>query len=164
VTEAWLRGPVNGIDPLVMPAVHALMHAEEEIARVVPGLTADELWSMPGGAASIGYHLKHIAGSIDRMLTYARGATLGRGQLAGLSDESKRDGDAAGLGDEARKAIESAIAQISTTPIASLHEPRTVGRKALPTTVFGLLFHIGEHTARHAGQIVTLSKVVHPHQ
>jgi hypothetical protein len=46
------------------------------------------------------------------------------------------------------------------TPTPKLHEKRTVGRKALPTTVFGILFHIGEHSARHAGQVVTLSKVV----
>jgi uncharacterized damage-inducible protein DinB len=160
VTEAWLRGPVSGIEPVVMPAVHALMHAQEEIARIAPALGDDELWATPGGAASIGFHLRHITGSIDRMLTYAADGALDRRQLATLGDEARPEGTATQLAVQADQAIERAIAQIRDTPATALHDARTVGRAALPTTVFGLLFHIGEHTARHAGQIVTLAKVV----
>jgi hypothetical protein len=35
-----------------------------------------------------------------------------------------------------------------------------VGRARLPSTVFGLLFHVAEHTQRHAGQAITTAKIV----
>jgi uncharacterized damage-inducible protein DinB len=161
VTEAWLRGPVDGIDPLLMPAVHALMHAQEEIAQAgVSSLTTDKLWARPGGAGSIGFHLKHIANSIDRMLTYAHGRDLDQRQFAALRDEATSGGDAAPLVEDLNRSIARAIGEMRETPVATLQQPRTIGRKALPTTLFGILFHIGEHSARHAGQIVTLTKVV----
>ncbi len=146
-----------------MPAVHALMQAGDEIARAARGLTVEELWAKPGGAAPVGFHLKHVAGSIDRLLTYARGGALDRRQLAALSDEAAPGHPPAGaesLITAAEAAIATAIAQIRATPADALHEPRTVGRAALPQTVFGLLFHVAEHTQRHAGQIVTLATVV----
>jgi uncharacterized damage-inducible protein DinB len=161
VTEAWLRGPVAGVDPLLMPAVHALMHAREEIEASAPSLTVEQLWTRPGGSASVGFHIRHIANSIDRMLTYARGGDLDERQWAALRAESTPGKEpVAALIDELQHAIDRAIAVMRATPTPKLHEKRTVGRKALPTTVFGILFHIGEHSARHAGQVVTLSKVV----
>jgi uncharacterized damage-inducible protein DinB len=161
VTEAWLRGPVDGIDPLLMPAVHALMHAQEEIAQAgVSLLTTDQLWARPGGAGSIGFHLKHIANSIDRLLTYAHGGDLDQRQFAALRDEATSGGEVAPLVEDLDRAIARAIREMRETPVAALQEARTIGRKALPTTLFGIVFHIGEHSARHAGQIVTLTKVV----
>lgn len=163
MTEAWLRGPVSGVDPLVMPAVHALLQASDEITRAAPGLAVDQLWAMPGGSGSVGFHLRHVARSIDRLLTYAHQQGLSEQQLAALRDEGvpgDPPAEAAALVDQARHAIKRAIAEIKATPVATLQEPRAIGRAKLPATLFGLLFHIGEHTARHAGQIVTLSKVV----
>jgi len=161
MTEAWLRGPVRGIDPLLMPAVQALMHAQEDIAQAgVSLLTPEQLWAKPGGAGSIGFHLKHIANSIDRMLTYAHGRDLDERQFAALRDEATSGGNAAPLVDNLDRAIARAITEIGETPVSALPEPRAIGRHKLPTTLFGILFHIGEHSARHAGQIVTLSKVV----
>jgi uncharacterized damage-inducible protein DinB len=158
-----LRGPVSGVDPMVMPAVHALMQASDEITRAAPGLTATQLWATPGGAGSVGFHLRHITGSIDRFLMYAHSRPLTAEQFATLREEGvpgDPPAEAAPLVDEARTAIKRAIAEIKATPVSTLPEPRAIGRAALPTTLFGLLFHIGEHTARHAGQIVTLAKVV----
>jgi uncharacterized damage-inducible protein DinB len=161
--EAWLRGPLPGVDPWLQPAAHALTQAGEEIERAATGLTPDELWAMPGGGASIGFHLRHIAGSIDRLLTYARGGSLDARQFAVLAAEG-RPGEppatAEALLATARAAIEQALAEIRRTPAATLLEPRAVGRQALPTTVLGLLFHVGEHTQRHAGQVVSLARVV----
>src|SRR5437879_12289599 len=85
--EAWLRGPIPGIDPLLMPAAHALVQASEDVARAASGLALAELWAKPGGAASIGFHLKHICGSLDRLLTYARGRPLNPEQMRGLAGE-----------------------------------------------------------------------------
>jgi DinB family protein len=146
----------------LQPAAHALMQAGEELGAAA-GLTSDELWATPGGAASVGYHLRHIAGSIDRLLTYAQGLPLDRRQHETLGAESRPGmppDEGAVLVAEARAAIDRAMQVLRDTPVAVLLEPRTVGRKALPTTVLGLLFHIGEHTQRHAAQIITTAKVV----
>lgn len=161
--EPWLRGAVPGVPPLLMPAVHALMQAMEDVARAAAPLTPAQLWTTPGGAASVGFHLRHLAGSTDRLLTYARGESLNAGQLAVLAAEREPGtppADAATLVPAAGHALEGAIDVIRRASPESLLEPRAVGRARLPTTVIGLLFHIAEHAQRHAGQVVTTARVV----
>ena len=161
--EAWLRGPLEGVDPMLMPAAHALVQASEDLERAALGLTVQELWVKPGGAASLGFHLRHIAGSTDRLLTYARGDQLTDAQRQGIALEQQAGdppADAATLVREARAAIECALAAIRTVPKESLLDARAIGRAALPTNVFGLLCHIAEHTQRHTGQIITTAKIV----
>ena len=156
--EVWLRGPVAGVDPLLMPAAHALMQTLEDAERETAHLSADDLWRPAGGAAPIGFHLRHLAGSIDRLLTYARGQKLNDSQRAALAGEKAAGdppADATMLLDALRRTIDDALAQIQATPVSALNEPRTVGRAAVPTTVLGLLFHAAEHAQRHAGQIAT---------
>ena len=87
--EAWLRGPVAGVAPELMPAAHALIDALEDIEGAVAGLTTEELWLRPGGAASVGFHLRHVPGSLERLLTYARGEGLSRPQLAAIGEEAE---------------------------------------------------------------------------
>jgi hypothetical protein len=161
--EAWLCGPLEGVDPMLMPAAHALVQAREDLELAASELTVEQLWLKPGGAAPLGFHLRHVAGSIDRLLTYARGAQLSEIQRQAIPLEGQ-PGDppakAVTLIRGAQAAIERALAAIRSTPKESLFEPRTIGRKALPTTVLGLLFHIGEHTQRHTGQVITTAKIV----
>ena len=125
-------------------------------------LSDAQLWARPGGAASAGFHVKHLAGSLDRLLTYARGETLNARQRAELQAEDiPNPGEsAAALFSSAVAAIDAAIAQVRATPIETLGEERPVGRAALPSTVRGLLFHAAEHAQRHAGQLATTVKVV----
>jgi uncharacterized damage-inducible protein DinB len=158
--EAWLRGPLPDVDPYLMPAAHALVQAGEDLARAVEGLPAERLWARPGGAASVGFHLCHIPGSIDRLLTYARGEALSDAQRAAAKAEGLPEGDATSLLAAARRAIEQALAQIRETPRESLLDGRPVGRAGLPSTVLGLLFHVAEHTQRHTGQVIATAKVV----
>jgi uncharacterized damage-inducible protein DinB len=161
--EAWLRGPLEGVDPLLMPAAHALVQASEDIERAASGLTIGELWVKPGGAASLGFHLRHVAGSIDRLLTYARGERLNTAQrafLAAEQDAGEPAADAATLVRDAQAAIAVALSVLRSTPSSALLEPCTVGRAALPTNVLGLLVHIAEHTQRHTGQVITTAKIV----
>ena len=160
--EAWLRGPVEGIEPLLMPAAHALIQAREDVARAASGATVEQLWQRPGGAASAGFHLRHIAGSLDRLSTYARGELLSDAQRAALARESTPGAGARELVDETCQAIDRALDQLRRTPREVLLEPRTVGRAGLPATVLGLLFHGAEHTTRHVGQLITTLKVVQP--
>ena len=159
--EYWLRGPIEGVPPALMPAAHALLQTLEDVERAVDGLTVDQIWMAPGGAGSIGFHLVHLSGSTDRLLTYARGLTLNDGQKAALGKEKDPPRtDAAPLLADFRRTVDAALAQIRATPPESLADARAVGRAALPTTVLGLIFHAAEHSQRHAGQVVTTAKVV----
>jgi len=161
--EPWLRGPVEGIPPLLMPVAHALVMAREDVAVALAELGPEELWSRPRGAASAGFHAMHLAGSLDRLFTYARGEQLSATQLDALKAERRseeRVGIQEALVADFDAAIERALDQLRATDPATLLEPREVGRARLPSTVLGLLFHAAEHTQRHIGQLVTTSKVV----
>ncbi len=161
--EAWLRGAVEGVDAILLPAAHALVQASEDLERAASDLTVEELWVRPGGAASLGFHLRHIAGSIDRLLTYARGEQLTEVQRQRIPLEQEAGdppADARTLLRETSAAIDRALATIRAVPRASLFDARAIGRKALPTNVFGLLFHVAEHTQRHTGQVITTAKIV----
>jgi uncharacterized damage-inducible protein DinB len=160
--EAWLRGPIPGVPPLLQPAAHALVQAREELDAAAGGLDPDELWHAPNGAASVGYHLRHLAGALDRLLTYARSEPLSEAQRAALAAERHRPDPpptAAALLAEVGAAIDRALEQLRSTPESTLLDPRFVGRARLPSTVLGLIFHAAEHTARHAGQVVTTVKI-----
>ena len=161
--EPWLRGPLPNVDPLLMPAAHALVQASEDLTRAAADLRRKELVARPGGAASVAFHLVHIAGSIDRLLTYARGAGLNdeqRATAAGEAAQAESSGDVVALVARACGAIEIALTQIRATAAKSLLEPRAVGRAQLPSTVHGLLFHVAEHTQRHVGQLIATAKAV----
>ncbi len=161
--EAWLQGPVDGVPAPLMPVAHALIQVRRDIEAAVSGLTPEAIWARPGGIASIGFHLRHLAGSTDRLLSYAADQPLSDAQRAVLAGEADPGEPAAGV-DELLPALvavlDRAQAVLRATAPASLDEPRGVGRARLPTTVRGLLYHIGEHAARHAGQVVTTAKLV----
>lgn len=162
--EPWLRGPLPGVDPLLMPAAHALMQVVEDVERAASGLSVHETWTRPGGAASVGFHLRHLAGSTDRLLTYARGEPLSEAQMAFLrAEEEPGDApeDAAALVEGVRRAVDAATAEYGRgLSVDELLAPREVGRARLPTNLLGLLFHVAEHAQRHAGQVVTTAKIV----
>jgi len=162
--DAWLRGPVPGVDPLLVPAAHAFIQAGEDAARAAVDLTVAELWATPpGDAASIGFHLRHMAGATERLLTYARGVALTPEQFAAAkaeADPGSAPPAAAALLDSLDRAIAGALAELRATPREKILEARAVGRAALPTNVLGLLFHAAEHAQRHAGQLVTTAKLL----
>lgn len=155
--DPWLRGPIEGIDPLLQPAAHSLVQTMEELDRLAPTIPAAALWLKPGGAASAGWHLKHLAGATDRLFTYARGEPLSDEQKARLTAEAHDDPAAsvAELAARARGVLEASLDQLRNTRAADLALPRAIGRAQLPTTVIGCLFHGAEHAYRHAGQIAT---------
>ena len=161
--EAWLRGPVAGIPALLNPAAHALQHAAEDAEKALDRLSIADIWQQPAGAASVGYHARHLVGALDRLYTYARGETLTAEQHDARvreADPGAPPRDADSLRAELAAAIEGALDQLRRTPGQLLLEPRAVGRQHLPSTVLGLLFHGAEHAARHAGQALTTAKIV----
>jgi len=161
-TEAWQRGPVAGFDPLIMPVVHALIQAREDLERLAVTVPAEHVWRRPGGAASIGFHVRHTGGALDRLFTYARGELLSDAQRAALKTEGDAGDPAAPLSalvTDVTRIFEAAFDQLRTTPAGTLLEERKVGRAGLPATILGLLFHAAEHTTRHVGQAITTALV-----
>lgn len=161
--EPWLRGPLPGIPALLQPAAHAFIMAREDVDAAVAGLSPEHLFAEPNGAASVGFHLVHLSGSTDRLLTYARGERLSDAQKAALALE-RTVADVRPPIAEMLAAwhgtVTSALEQLAATPESVLLEPRTVGRAQLPSNVLGLLFHAAEHASRHTGQVVTTAKLL----
>jgi hypothetical protein len=163
VVEPWLRGPVAGVPALLQPAAHAFIMSIEDCEAAVRSLPAALLWIDFHGAASIGFHLRHLAGATDRLLTYARGEALSAAQQAILVAEHAPGDpppDAAALIEGWRQGVDRAITQLAATPESALLDFRGVGRAQLPSTVLGLLFHAAEHASRHTGQLVTTAKML----
>jgi uncharacterized damage-inducible protein DinB len=146
------------VNPLTAPVLYAFQQAREDLARYTAGLSQEQLWLRPHGFGSVGFHLRHIAGSTKRLMAYLERRQLTPRQIAAAGDEHvpgpDRDTLLADLDGVFREA-EIAIRQIDA---ATLAEPREVGRKRLPTTVIGLLTHIAEHTQRHVGQAIVSAK------
>ena len=161
--EAWLSGPVAGVPPLLVPVAHMLQHAHDDAVEAVTDLTAEQIWTRPGGGASIGFHVRHLMGALDRLFTYARGEALTPVQLSALKREGEPGtppADAIALAAALADATSRAIDQLRATDPSTLLDARDVGRQHLPSTILGLLVHGGEHSARHAGQALTLRRVV----
>ena len=164
-TEAWQRGPVPGFEPLLMPVVHALIQAREDLEPLATTVPPEHVWRRPGGAASIGFHVRHTGGALNRLFTYARGEALSESQRAAISTEGEAGAPPASMSAlvaDVSRVIEAALAQLRVTPGATLLDERKVGRAGLPATVLGLLFHAAEHTTRHVGQAITTALVQRP--
>jgi uncharacterized damage-inducible protein DinB len=158
--EPWLRGTLTEVPAVQRAVLHALQAAEEDLVKWCGELTDDEMQQQPAGMASVAFHLQHIPGSVDRLLTYAEGLELSAEQLGGM----KLDGAGAISAQEALQELSHALVasadRVRQFDPAKLDEPRYVGRRRLPTTVGGLLVHVAEHTQRHVGQAITTARVV----
>jgi hypothetical protein len=158
--EPWLRGPIEGVHLLVRPVFFTFTQVREDLGANTRGLSCEQVWRRIRGAAPLGFHIKHIAGSVDRLTTYLLGGQLNETQIQFLREESD---SGAGLDELLRlldvhlRGTEERLRQIDPQ---SLYEARGVGRKGLPTTVIGLLVHLAEHTQRHLGQAITTIKML----
>lgn len=161
--EFWLRGPVEGIPLVLMPVAHALLQSRKDLREAAGSLPTGEVWARPGNAASIGFHLRHIAGSLDRLFTYAQGRPVRDEQLIAM----RREGNPCSPPATAEEllawvdmAIEDAVRSLKSVPEHEILAARVVGRGQLPSNVLGILFHAAEHTQRHTGQVITTSKII----
>jgi hypothetical protein len=157
--EPWLRGPIPGISPLIAPMLYAFQQAREDLAKHSDGLTGDQTWARPFGLAPVGFHLRHIAGSVDRLTTYLMGQQLSEAQMAALKTEMEPGESLVSLLAQVNESLAQAEELIKSIDPATLAEPRVVGRQQLPSTVIGLLVHIAEHTQRHVGQAISAAKL-----
>jgi uncharacterized damage-inducible protein DinB len=157
--EPWLRGPIEGVDPLISPILYAFQQAREDLAKWTEDLSTEQIWATPHGFGSVGFHILHIAGSTDRLMTYLQGKQLTAEQMTALeSERSLTKIKRSNLLEILDRSLEDAGRVVRTLDPATLTEPRFVGRKGLPTTVIGLLTHIAEHTQRHVGQAISAAK------
>lgn len=160
--EPWLRNTLTDIDPIRRAVLHALELCAEDATRWTAHLTQSQLFARPSGLPPIAFHLRHIARSLDRLLTYAEGNQLNDTQLAALKTEldpastlEQEDPRA-----ELHTALERATERIRAISPNDFATPRGVGRQQLSTTVGGLLVHCADHTQRHTGQLVTTARIV----
>jgi uncharacterized damage-inducible protein DinB len=160
VPEPWLRGAIPGVDPCVAPVFYTFQQAREDLAVYVDGLSTEQIWARPYGFGSVGFHIRHMAGSTERLVTYLDGRELSPAQIAAVSAEEQPGNQSAeALLAEMERVFRSAEAVVRSIDPARLPERRWVGRKRLPTTVAGLLTHIAEHTQRHIGQAISAAKL-----
>ena len=160
--EAWLRGSLPNISPLLQPVAHALLQTQEEVAEIMQSFSEENLWKRPANVASVGFHLQHLTGVLDRLFTYTRGESLSQTQLTALTSEGKENQTilVKDLVEAFNTQIIMALAQLQITNSETLTEVREVGRGKIPSTVIGLLIHATEHTTRHLGQLLVTAKVV----
>jgi uncharacterized damage-inducible protein DinB len=158
--EPWLRGTLKDVSAVPRAVLHALELAREDLEKWCGSLTDDELHRRPAGLAPVVFHLRHIARSLDRLLSYAEGRGLNDQQLAALKTELESPATREALFHELDMAFSQSAARIRAIAALDLEQARTVGRKNLPTTVGGLLVHVADHTQRHVGQAVVTAKVL----
>ena len=161
-TEWWQRGPVAGVPAVLQPIAHILLQVRESVEEIVEPLTEQEWNARPAGVASAAFHVRHIAGVIDRLFTYARGSGLSAEQFAAIQLEGHelRAADVAPVLAALSARVDAAVAELGTIDVATLGEFRPVGRAMLPSTVIGCLVHGAEHAMRHVGQLSGTARVV----
>ena len=160
VPEPWLRGPIPGVDPCIAPVFYTFQQAREDLAVYLDGLSPAQIWARPYGFGSVGFHIRHIAGSTERLVSYLEGRELSAAHVAAVSAEEEPGNQSAeALLAQMDRAFASAEGVVRSIDPVKLPEPRWVGRKRLPTTVAGLLTHIAEHTQRHIGQAISAAKL-----
>jgi uncharacterized damage-inducible protein DinB len=157
--EPWLRGTLTEVPAVPRAVLHALQLAEEDVERWCGSLSDEDLNARPAGLASVAFHIRHIARSLDRLLSYAEGSSLSASQFAALRTEQQAAGKAE-LFAEFTSSLAAARERVRKLQLGELAEGRLVGKKQLPATLGGLLVHIADHTQRHVGQAITTSKVL----
>ena len=142
------------VDPIVAPTLYVFEQTREDLERHTAGLGAGPVWARPHGLAPLGFHLRHIAGSVDRLTTYLEGRSLDAAQMAALAAEMEPGANLAELLADIGQVLRRSEEVIRAIHPNTLAELRWVGRKRLPSTVIGLVAHIAEHTQRHVGQAI----------
>lgn len=158
--EPWLRGTETDVPAVARAVLHALQLADEDLRKWCGSLADAEMNTRPAGAAPVAYHIRHLARSLDRLLTYAEGRSLSEEQMSRLRTEL----DAGATRDELFAELTASLADGATRVRAlasvNLEDARVVGKKRMPTTVGGLLVHVADHTQRHVGQAIATAKIV----
>jgi uncharacterized damage-inducible protein DinB len=158
--EPWLRGTLSELDPVIRAVIHALELAREDLWKWCYPLSIEELNERRVDLAPVAFHLRHIAGSLDRLLTYAEGRELSEEQWRARRTELEGASRKEELFAELSAALEHSESRVRAIHSSDFVLVRKVGQKQLPTSVGGLLVHIADHTQRHVGQAITTAKIM----
>jgi uncharacterized damage-inducible protein DinB len=158
--EPWLRGTHTDVPAVGRAVLHALDLALDDLTKWTEGLTDAEVHALPLGLPAVAFHLRHIARSTDRLLSYAEGNQLSAEQLTALKSEQSGEEALAALLAEVEVSFSNAAERVCVLATADFDTFRGVGRKQLPTSIGGALVHVADHTQRHVGQVVTTAKVL----
>ena len=161
-TEWWQRGPVEGVPDVLQPVAHILLQVRESAGELVDGLTEEQWNARPANVAAAAFHVRHMAGVIDRLFTYARGESLSEAQFTALRAEREAVAltDAPAVVDALNRRVDLAIDELRRIDVSTLGDFRAVGRAKLPSTVIGCLVHGAEHAMRHVGQLSVTTRIV----
>jgi len=160
MTEPWLCGTLGEVPAVLRAVLHALELAQEDLTKWCGELSEEQLGARPLGMAPVAFHLRHIARSLDRLLTYAEQRELNAEQVSALQSELDCAVSREAMFSELERALDSSAERIRAFAGMDLEQPRRVGTKALPSSLGGLLVHMAEHTGRHVGQAITTAKLV----
>jgi uncharacterized damage-inducible protein DinB len=158
--EPWLRGTYAEVPAVGRAVLHAFDLALDDLTKWTDGLTDAEVHAHPLELPSVAFHLRHIARSTDRLLSYAEGNQLSPEQLTALKAEQSGEEPLAVLLAEVEASFSNAADRVRVLATANLGTFRGVGRKQLPTSIGGALIHVADHMQRHVGQVVTTAKVL----
>jgi uncharacterized damage-inducible protein DinB len=158
--EPWLRGTLQEVPAVQRAVVHALELAGEDVKRWCGSLSDEGINARPGGLPPVAFHMRHMARSLDRLLTYAEGRGLSEEQLAAMKAEMDPGATRDALFSELNSALTNSMIRVQAFDVSVLEQIRSAGKKQLPTTVAGLLVHVADHTQRHVGQAITTAKII----
>lgn len=158
--EPWLRGSITDVHPVQAAVLYSYIQVREDLRKWTEGLSDDEVWQAPAGLAPLGFQLRHIAGSVERLTTYLNGGELTEEQFTALRAELRPGATLRELLDSVDASLAASEESIRRFSPDQFSAARGVGRRALPTTVGGLLVHLAEHTQRHLGQAITTAKIL----
>ena len=157
--EPWLRGVIPGLNPVTGHLLRASEQIREDLARHIAPLTPEQLWARPEQMTPAGFHVKHLAGSTERLCQYLVGRPLSDEQIRALERESQPEGNASELLERVNGALsrfDEIVRQLRADEFGDIRE---VGRKRIPVTAIGLAIHIVEHGQRHVGQAISAAKL-----
>jgi uncharacterized damage-inducible protein DinB len=159
--EPWLRGGIDDLDPVRAALLYSFQHAREDIAEWASKVPEADISAQLGRVASLGFHIRHIAGSVDRLMTYAAGGQLSEEQMSALRAEGTYDPlPLSGYLALLDASFAKAEATLRGLDPAQYGDIRDIGRRRVPVPLGVLLVHIAEHTQRHVGQIVMTVKMI----
>ena len=146
--EPWLEGALPGFHPVISHLLRSSQQIRGEIDRWIAPAEDEIVW-----ATGTGFHVKHLAGSTDRLCTYLAGKPLTEAQLAVVANEHTPSPGLAVRVHLAFERYESLLKSLYPEEFSAL---RYVGRKRIPVTAISLAIHIAEHGQRHVGQAISL--------
>lgn len=157
--EPWLRGGITEVDSLRAAVLYSFQHAREDVTHWTEGIPEKDLCRNFQDVAPISFQIRHIAGSVDRLMTYAQGRQLTEEQLQTLRTEKEGTFSRAELLDLLNASLTRAESAVRSLNPAEYNDLREIGRQRVPVPLGVLLVHIAEHTQRHVGELIVTARI-----